>query len=535
MDYKDKYMKYKKKYNDLKQLKKMQKGGVYKGNKCNNVDANIARFDLTRFNISHPADPARGFLGEIEKLSQPYPWPELDIDCDARGLIRGDEKTIIQDLIGSITNLNCNTDRLNEFFTYAHGGERLYYRFYIIDFANLIGQIWSHYNVIYPGDNPHNPNYAIKQQRTIPVIFNYLDNIARDPGNKIIIVGKPLKGIGFQEIINNAAGRATYIFDAYDAGRILLLETTYITNYFAPHNPVDVGISGGTDDYLFWLLSIIIFITLLASKLTLDQIRNHLNLITNDRQRILFNSIECRDNIGRDFEQKTIFNNILPSDDVIRRFLENTYRGHLITNIEINRFKQSLQIKCSEISITTDARGFRNIERRIYNCDIKYINFITNRIINEEITPGNRFKDLDRDILANYIENFLNNTSMLRFPRMSLREIFSIQFFGGRFDQRNCFYHIADNFRNLFNENERYPDFSQVKFENLRQLELAGVADLEAAIGREASENYANLLEQNRYGTKFILYLFLAQIYIFGGIGENLDVINHLTENGVGL
>jgi hypothetical protein len=149
--------------------------------------------------------------------------------------------------------------------------------------------------------------------------------------------------------------------------------------------------------------------------------------------------------------------------------------------------------------------------------------FITNRILNEDIDTRlvvedpyrlDKIKNVSRNILANHFMNFFDNT-YIGGTTINLKTLFSIDYDLNRGE--------TDNLRRFYHDNLMFPELFRIQdgiLQDPQQLKFENLAGGFFRLG-------INLNNQNKLGTKFALYLFLAQIYIFGGIARSLDVINH--------
>ena len=352
ISYEEKYLKYKKKYMDLK---------IQTGGNCElkpsfipiDVTAIINEFSQTLDDIRNKIQIQPNLKNQLmEKLRNPdrrlyiqLRQKENDVENklikinnnvisrDVR-LLCSKPDSFISNLIGFGFNINCDMKSLNE---KLENGNR---KIFIIDFANLVGQLIPILKTLDDDQKSKlekaniylNPDQIGEMEK---LIENFIKREIKN-GAILIIIAKPYKDVDIRTISRNLNGQ--------------LENNVYVINTIIKDSDKDEKKeSSGVDDYIFWIISSAAY-SYYHYKIYGDKdsekighwqknsIREKFVLITNDKQN--FN------------EKKTLFSDIFPETHSEKGIPK--YKPYLIHTIDNGEKEKEWPCETDYVNIITD-------------------------------------------------------------------------------------------------------------------------------------------------------------------------------------
>jgi len=233
-------------------------------------------------------------------------------------------------VLAMVLGLNYNKVSLHNFIAHK--------RVILFDFANIVGQIFMLLDEkLGTGREDEKIEFIIK---TFLNFFNDNENCL------YIIVAKPIRNISIDNIMLEYFSRNPTMDRDYFTTKCIVLTTTY----FDGVSSVELPITGGSDDYILWLLTISLYNITKASF-------GDLKLITADKQKILkdlYFPVRSR-NLSDRRAMKTILSNTFPTQDDVDRHNRNNGTAYIRDNIRIGIYFKNINFGTaySPPSITT--------------------------------------------------------------------------------------------------------------------------------------------------------------------------------------
>lgn len=361
-----------------------------------------------------------------------------------------DESTVLYDVLGLNLGLNVNMDRL---YTTLNAKD-----VYIVDFANVIGQIvLNKYGDI--RSLTRDQKEFVKNK-----MGKFLKNKV-DEGSTVFLVGKTKNGINVNDVIN--AGLIRKQFDEMEK----ILETQIISLSLGYSNAITgepLKVSGGLDDYLFWIIVIGIF------NFMKFKFNKHPVLMTNDKQKIF----------GSRADIKSILSDVVPTS-------ANLTAAGIDPGTPI-----SLMADRTEITLN-ESDGLWYLYYKHSNCDDDYLN-----ILHFMLMYGFTHEQKETPALS---EHLLTKSRIFRYNSNDI----SSKLYGDRIEGTldgilYKFYHISE-----FGSGAR-----ETKLNYLINL-----------------QTFTNSLDGTDLlpATAFICYMLMIQSIVFGGLSRSMDTTSIIT------
>jgi|688.fasta_scaffold48509_4 hypothetical protein len=398
MEYRQKYLKYKSKYLELKK----QMGGMMKYHPSNEVfrfsinpivtSPSLALFNVNDYPVNY--DPSGvplinfgdkhvvTFQGSmIDPLSTSkifgnfkFNYKPLPIDIEIE---KNATPNFLRDIIGSLLGLNNNYTEIERVLT---GKSKII----IVDFANIVGVLLKK---IRPSTFTHTRIRTLANDDEKNIIRNIFEKFLLkayyDPTLLYIIVAKPFSGVNINIIINEFAEKYK-LRPNFFVEKCIILNPSYID---IKTNAEIIVREGGMDDFILWILTISLYNLAKYNNIKIE-------LLTQDEQQIYKHP---------ENDKKTILSGIFPNENIniIIRIIELEEDGMVPKKIVINTIFDLLNnyfnillglFKRETVSLISRQNGFieetlplyklksQQISNILYTCEKYYVNEIFNSI-----------------------------------------------------------------------------------------------------------------------------------------------------------
>jgi len=309
---------------------------------------NMVAFNLVNPNTTFPK--INGFT---------FNWTPLTTSYNIESIV---PNFFTSNVLAMVLGLNYRKAELQSFV--------LHKRVILFDFANIVGQLFMFLD---------GKLHASRESEKIEFIKRTFFNFFNDNENCLyIIVAKPIRNVSIDDIMLEYFKRNPTTERDYFQKKCIVLTTTY----FDGLSNTELSITGGSDDYILWLLTISLYNLTKASF-------GDLRLVTADKQKI-FKDLYFRGMLSDRRAPKTILSNTFPSQSDVDTYNSTRKTTYTRENIRIG-------IYFKDISFSTGAFGTitTSITTTVDQPAIDYLNIIWDLMKREVVSKdGSSFVQL---------------------------------------------------------------------------------------------------------------------------------------------
>jgi hypothetical protein len=361
--------------------------------------------------------------------------------------------TFTSNVLAMVLGLNYDKDALQTFIRHK--------RVILFDFANIVWKIFNLLDRVLGGDK----NIKVREKEKIKFITNTFKNFFNDNENCLyIIVAKPVRSVTIDDIMT-AYINGGPIDNNYFKQKCIILTTTY----FDKSDKQSLTITGGSDDFLLWVLAVALY-----NKT--KQRWGDLRVITGDKQKIY------TDTLASGPPDKTILSDMMPNDSNIYAFNSTIRSGKKQVK------KEDIQIFVAQKIIDTS----KAISTIVDLSAIAYLNIFAEHLKSEQ-----------------FMEPDKKPYNIIDLVPINMRFLMDISVAFKGFD--NEIFNIIDAYT------KRPPNmkFFYTKYQN-QLLPICKPQSVTLSTGEVTNFIMPNTL-------KFIYYIRLIQVFLFDGVEKALS------------